>query len=189
VGVWRLKFVQTEKDCDEDKVLSKMEEKMFPDRMARGIAIDLLTDDKPLSDLLKTAASEVANTYKDVSNTGVLADYIFRRFAGGIRAESKHDEDVLNQLGIDEEYAERILLQCAGRMDVVLRKQKHKEAGVTHYRWSTSGDGRVCERCRKLDGKKISWNKPPPGGHPGECGTCKEGYCRCVAVPELDPLL
>ncbi|WP_431023800.1 phage minor head protein [Halomonas sp. H5] len=66
------------------------------------------------------------------------------------------------------------------------QKEKQVSAGITHYRWSSAGDERVCENCRANDGKIFSWNDPPQTGHPGEVKCCTEkSGCRCVAAPLL----
>lgn len=79
------------------------------------------------------------------------------------------------------------------------RKQRFSEAGVTHYRWSTSHDARVrptadtrgvarLDDHRRLDGKVFAYADPPvvdmatmrranPGG---------DFNCRCVDIPILE---
>lgn len=63
------------------------------------------------------------------------------------------------------------------------RVQAHR-AGATHYRWRTCGDSDVCEQCRKNDGRRFAFRKPPRAtGHPGEGRCCGHGHCRCYAEP------
>lgn len=68
-----------------------------------------------------------------------------------------------------------------------LTENRHKEAGVTRYEWSTSGDERVRPYHWHLDGQVFDWKKPPvvsPDGrheHPGG-----DYQCRCVAIPIFD---
>jgi len=59
--------------------------------------------------------------------------------------------------------------------------------GSKQYIWRSSGDGDVCPECAKKDGKRFSWKRPPPGGHPGETTCCSGEWCRCIAeaiIPE-----
>jgi hypothetical protein len=57
-------------------------------------------------------------------------------------------------------------------------------AGVTHYRWRSCGDSDVCPQCRKNDGRRFSFSKPPGmTGHPGDGRCCDHGHCRCYAEP------
>jgi uncharacterized protein with gpF-like domain len=79
-------------------------------------------------------------------------------------------------------------------------RQRMEAAGLTLYKWDTSGDERVRPCCRKLDGKLCRWDDstvysrdkgktwiPRPKGaaltYPGEIDGC-----RCTALafePEL----
>ncbi len=71
------------------------------------------------------------------------------------------------------------------KLNAELAKQQQTECGVEEYVWSTSGDQRVRERHRELNGKKFRWDDPPivdertgRRAHPGE-----DYRCRCVALP------
>lgn len=55
--------------------------------------------------------------------------------------------------------------------------------GAKKYRWSSAGDERVCDRCRRNHGRLFYFDKSPPGGHPGEEHHCPDGSCRCIAIP------
>jgi SPP1 gp7 family putative phage head morphogenesis protein len=64
-----------------------------------------------------------------------------------------------------------------------LTETRQTQLGITHYRWSTSGDERVRETHKANNGKIFAWDNPPPEtGHVGE-----QINCRCVAVPHLVP--
>ncbi len=58
-------------------------------------------------------------------------------------------------------------------------REKALYIGSTEYIWRTALDSDVCPTRAKNEGKRFSWNSPPPNGHPGggECRT--NGYCRC----------
>lgn len=65
---------------------------------------------------------------------------------------------------------------------------QQRDAGVTRYIWSTSGDERVRKSHAALDGKVFNWDSPPVvdkktgrRAHPGE-----DYQCRCVALPVFD---
>ena len=77
-----------------------------------------------------------------------------------------------------------------------LTQMQAKDAGCKKYRWSSSGDSRVRDCHRALDGKIFSWDDPPEMWyntkergrvttgrkcHPGE-----DFCCRCVAIPIFD---
>ena len=61
---------------------------------------------------------------------------------------------------------------------------RQKKLGVRHYYWVTSNDERVRDEHDKYDGKRYSWDEPPPDGHPGEAVNC-----RCTARPDTEELL
>ena len=52
--------------------------------------------------------------------------------------------------------------------------------GSLAYIWRTCRDNQVCLRCRRLNGKRYTWEQPPLGGHPG----CAPG-CRCRPEPVM----
>lgn len=60
--------------------------------------------------------------------------------------------------------------------------------GSKQYTWRSCGDDDVCPVCKQNDGKKFSWHKAPPHGHPGYAACSSEGYCRCNAEPVLPKL-
>lgn len=64
-----------------------------------------------------------------------------------------------------------------------IERDRQLSVGITQYRWSTSGDERVCQHCAANDGKTFTWLHPTKIGHPGQCSKCIDGYCRCVALP------
>lgn len=66
-------------------------------------------------------------------------------------------------------------------------RERAVAAGISHYRWVSSGDERVCVHCKANHGKVFSWHERPETGHPGEGLCCPwEGGCRCTASPVFD---
>jgi SPP1 gp7 family putative phage head morphogenesis protein len=61
-------------------------------------------------------------------------------------------------------------------------QRKQTSAGITRYEWMSAGDERTCPACRKNDGRKFAWDRPPKTGHPGEGKLCPNGHCRCTAI-------
>lgn len=52
-------------------------------------------------------------------------------------------------------------------------RRKAKSADSKEYIWRTAKDGAVCERCRSMEGKKVSWDEEPQGGHAGAVARCR----------------
>ena len=62
-----------------------------------------------------------------------------------------------------------------------LTEARHRQAGITHYRWQTSEDERVRPTHAANNGKIFAWDDPPDTtGHPGD-----DILCRCTAVPVI----
>ena len=62
-----------------------------------------------------------------------------------------------------------------------LTEARHRQAGITHYRWQTSEDERVRPTHEANNGRTFAWDDPPDStGHPGD-----DILCRCTAVPVL----
>ena len=68
-----------------------------------------------------------------------------------------------------------------------LRRERHLDAGVPRYRWSTSKDERVREDHKRLHGKVFLFGSPPivdmKTGRRAEPG--EDFGCRCLAIGEL----
>lgn len=68
-----------------------------------------------------------------------------------------------------------------------LTQERHARAGITHYIWTASGDERVREVHRELDGTRQAWASAPVCSEDGRTGHPGDDYqCRCTAFPVLD---
>ncbi|MDP3278283.1 MAG: minor capsid protein [Deltaproteobacteria bacterium] len=73
------------------------------------------------------------------------------------------------------------------KLNSAITQDQHLAAGITEYEWSTSGDERVRDGHKKLDGKRFKYAEPPVVDASGRRANPGEDYqCRCVAVPVLD---
>ena len=92
-----------------------------------------------------------------------------------------------HDFGMSENKAKFLARQETALLMSQFREERYKSAGVQKYRWSTSGDSRVRERHRELNGKVFTWDNPPiidelgHRGHPGQ-----DFNCRCIAIPLID---
>ncbi|MEO1335295.1 MAG: hypothetical protein AAFV29_06610 [Myxococcota bacterium] len=88
-----------------------------------------------------------------------------------------------------------IAVDQVGKFHGRLDHERQNDLGVTHYIWRTAKDRRVRGRPSKgiggaypnanpahttREGKRYSWSRRPPGGHPGH-----DFGCRCYAEPVL----
>lgn len=87
---------------------------------------------------------------------------------------------VMDRTGAAESRAELIARDQIGKLNGQLAQYRQGNAGVKEYIWRTMGDERVRPTHRSFNGKRYSWAKGSPEGHPGQ-----PIRCRCVADPIL----
>jgi SPP1 gp7 family putative phage head morphogenesis protein len=78
--------------------------------------------------------------------------------------------------GVSERHAAFIARDQLGKFAGALNQAQDQYAGSTEYIWRTMKDNRVRHEHEELEGKRFSYKKPPPCGHPG-----KDYQCRCTA--------
>lgn len=94
---------------------------------------------------------------------------------------------VAERFAVADSRAALIARDQIGKLDGQITEQRQRALGVREFVWRTSGDERVRDAHRALNGKKFAWNKPPSEGRPGQPVRCR---CRAEAVfPEIDDLL
>lgn len=141
-------------------------------REAMGIWVD-----KNVS-LIKTIPGDSLRQMKDIVQEG---------FRTG-KTTTAIVKEIQHTYGVDKRRARLIARDQIAKLNSDLTKTQQTDAGVNQYTWSTSGDSRVRDGHRRLNGKKFSWDDPPVvdaktgrRAHPGE-----DYQCRCVALPVFD---
>lgn len=83
---------------------------------------------------------------------------------------------IMDLTGYEYELCETIFLNSSRKYMAAIHKNKIIAAGFLAYRWSDSGDEKVCHYCSNRDGKVYFFteNLPFPGENDG---------CRCIAEP------
>ena len=124
-----------------------------------------------ISTLPQDALSEMQNIVEDGFTSG--------------RSIRDITKDMQKRFDVSRSKAKFWATDQLSKLNAELAKQQQTECGVEEYIWSTSGDQRVRERHRELNGKKFRWDDPPivdertgRRAHPGE-----DYRCRCVALP------
>lgn len=97
-------------------------------------------------------------------------------------------KEIQRNYSVTKSHARLIARDQMGKLSSQVTKHQQLSCGVTKYKWRTTGDGRVRESHRKLNGKIFSWSDPPVVStkplrrcHPGE-----DYQCRCVAIPVFE---
>lgn len=96
-------------------------------------------------------------------------------------------KDIQEKFGVSKSKAKFLAIDQTAKLNAKISQFQQQDAGCEEYVWSASGDARVRERHRELDGKVFRWDKPPVvdektgrRAHPGE-----DYHCRCVAIPRF----
>lgn len=126
-------------------------------------------------ELIKSIDSDTLNRIR-----GKLTDRIIDNSAS--TALTKYLNQAVSDIaGINKRRAALIGSDQIGKLNGRLMQYRQQSAGLSEYRWSSSGDQRVRARHRAYNGNIYQWDKPPEDGHPGQAIRC-----RCVAIPVID---
>lgn len=104
----------------------------------------------------------------------------------GFRADTL-EGIIVNEFQASRKKAKFLAMQETSLLVSKFREERYKESGVGKYKWSTSGDARVRDSHKHLNGKVFSWDSPPitnekgDRNHPGT-----DWGCRCVPIPIID---
>lgn len=95
-------------------------------------------------------------------------------------------KEIMQAYGMEKSHAKFIARDQIEMLCGQITKMQQQDAGITKFKWSTSGDERVRKSHKDLDGKIFSWDKPPRNER-GEAIIPGSDYnCRCVAIPVFD---
>ena len=160
--------------------------------VSKTIGIDL-TEDNLLGDFYKRALKEWTETNVNLiksiphNSLGDMEDIVLNGFKGGKTVKSIM-QDIQHTYGVGRSKARFLARDQMAKLNADISQMQQMDAGVEEYIWSSSGDGRVRDRHKELDGKKFKWSEPPivdkktgRRAHPGQ-----DYQCRCVALPVFD---
>lgn len=128
--------------------------------------------------LIKTIPKDSLTKMKDIVQEG---------FKSG-KTVTSITKEIQRTYGVEKRHARLIARDQTAKLYSKLTQSQQTDAGVEEYTWSTSGDSRVRDRHKQLNGKRFRWDDPPivdtktgRRGHPGE-----DYQCRCVPLPVFD---
>lgn len=160
--------------------------------VSKTLGVDL-TEDKLLGDFYKTALKEWTDLNVDLINSipknslGDMEDIVLDGFKNSKTTKSIM-QDIQHTYGVSKSKALFLARDQMAKLNADIAQMQQTDAGVEEYIWSSSGDGRVRDRHKELDGKKFKWSDPPivdkrtgRRAHPGQ-----DYQCRCVALPVFD---
>ena len=88
--------------------------------------------------------------------------------------------------GMSRTHAEFIARDQMAKLSAQITQKEHRDAGVTKYEWSDSGDSRVRDSHKRLNGKVFSYDNPPETDGGRHCNPGEDYNCRCVAIPVFE---
>lgn len=106
---------------------------------------------------------------------------------GYTRGKTTRDmvKEIQDRFNVSKKKAKFWATDQLAKLNADITQQQQTDCGVEEYVWSTSGDQRVRDKHRELNGKRFRWDNPPivddrtgRRAHPGQ-----DYRCRCVALP------
>jgi SPP1 gp7 family putative phage head morphogenesis protein len=104
-------------------------------------------------------------------------------------------DEVEDRFGVAENRAKLIARDQIGKLTGQIAQARNQEMGVDAYIWRTANDERVRGRPDglypkarpshwALEGKRFTYDNPPPPGHPGQ-----DYQCRCTQEPDFSGII
>lgn len=173
---------------DFARKISDYNRRQLNEQFRAVIGIDLPASDTHLGealDLFRTQNVDLI-TRMTQDQLGRIETLLTQHARSGSRVEQIRRE-LQEQQSLGRARAELIARDQVLKLNGQLTQLRQKEAGVEEYEWNTSGDERVREFHRRLNGTVHRWDNPPVTdkkgrrNHPGE-----DFQCRCVAIPIIN---
>ncbi|MBW1812119.1 MAG: minor capsid protein [Deltaproteobacteria bacterium] len=115
-----------------------------------------------------------------------LRDKVEKNVFEGFRADTL-ERIIVNEFQVSRKKAKFLAMQETSLLVSKFREERYKGAGVNKYKWSTSGDARVRDSHKHLNGKVFSWDNPPITNNQGDRNNPGEDWgCRCIPIPIID---
>ena len=173
-------------------VLKRLSVNEWKQTIDKTLGIQLM-DDYYNGELLKELIDEWVKTNVELIRTipqdslSKMKDVVLNGYRGG-ESTSTIVKQIQRIYGTERRHAQLIARDQVAKLNGQITKAQQEDAGVKEYIWSTSGDSRVREGHRALNGKRFRWDDPPivdaktgRRAHPGE-----DYQCRCVALAVFD---
>lgn len=140
-------------------------------------------------DVMRQWISDNVDLIKTIphDSLGKMKQLVYENYISG-KTTTNIIKEMQEQYGMDKCHAKFIARDQTAKLNAKITQKQQRDAGVAQYEWATTGDQRVRNSHKKLDGKIFSWDDPPEteGGrkcHPGEDYQCR---CQALAVFDLD---
>lgn len=152
-----------------------------------------LADDYYTGELFRKLMKEWIDNNVDLIKTipndslSQMRELVLEGYRNG-KPTTKIVKEIQEVYGMTRRHAQLIARDQIAKLNGQIARLQQEDAGVSEYIWSTSGDSRVRQGHKALDGKRFKWSDPPIVDaktgrrcHPGE-----DYQCRCVALAVFD---
>jgi SPP1 gp7 family putative phage head morphogenesis protein len=127
-------------------------------------------------DLITTIPEDYLNKVNDVIYEGFMSGKTTTRMA----------RDVMSIYGVSKRRAKFIARDQTAKLNGQIQMAQQLDAGITKYTWYTTGDERVRDSHRALNGKQFSWDDAPLNSDGRKCHPGEDYGCRCIGSPVFD---
>lgn len=156
------------------------------EQQMRVKGIDLVATEPWLKDFMNDLINENVSYIKNIEDDAYnrIENIINEHVRRGSPAKTIREE-IMKQTGISKSRAQFLAVDQAGSILGQMTAERHFNLGIERFTWDTSGDERVRDTHKALDGKVFSYDDPPTVN--GRVVLPGEDYrCRCVALPVFD---
>ena len=171
------------------KLTRKLSIKEWKQAVKATLGIDLLDDyytGELYREMMRKWVEDNVGLIKTIpqENLGKMRDIVLNGYMNG-ETTTSIVKKIQKVYSTGRRHAQLLARDQIAKLNSNITQQQQRDAGVEEYIWSTSGDSRVRESHRKLNGKRFRWDNPPVVDektgrrcHPGE-----DYECRCVPRP------
>ena len=124
-------------------------------------------------DLIKTIPQRCLDDVREV---------VYDGFTKG-RSTKDVASDIQHIYGVSKRRAKFIARDQIAKLNGQIQRAQQLDAGIDEYIWCTSGDERVRDSHKALEGKKCSWLDPPENSDGRKCHPGEDYNCRCIGRP------
>jgi SPP1 gp7 family putative phage head morphogenesis protein len=156
--------------------------------MTRLLGIDLAAETPATQLILANIRAANVQLIESIAERllGDVHRVVTESVINGTRVETLAGQ-LKERYSVSESRARLIARDQTLKANASLTEERHAQAGITHYVWSSARDEMVREIHAELDGFVFAWNDPPITSESGERNHPGEDYqCRCVAIPVVD---
>lgn len=125
------------------------------------LGIDVFLEEPWLKNQLELFANQNSQLIKNMTVNEI--ERVSGAVQRGLQEGSSYEsiaETIEKSFGITRRHAKLIARDQTTKLNGSLTKLRQQELGITEYRWQTSGDERVRQDHRVLDGKICRWDDP-----------------------------